>query len=63
MDWLKWQLAQHKAALFVAALIAAVLVAAVLFPAKNYGVATGFGPDWECTAQGQGGPTCIKKIR
>jgi len=23
----------------------------------------GFGPDWECTAQGQGGPTCIKKTK
>jgi hypothetical protein len=21
----------------------------------------GFGPDWECTPQAKGGPTCIKK--
>jgi hypothetical protein len=23
----------------------------------------GFGPDWECTAQPKGEPTCIKKLR
>jgi hypothetical protein len=22
----------------------------------------GFGPDWECTAHAEGGPTCIKKF-
>jgi hypothetical protein len=63
MHWLRWQLAQHKAALFIAALIGTVLVVAVLFPPRYDGASRGFGPDWECTAQGQGGPTCIKKIK
>ena len=63
MDWFRWPLEQHKAVIFAAVLIAAALVAYVLFPIKNDGTANGFGPDWECTHQGQGGPTCVKKVR
>jgi len=63
MDWLRWQLGQHKGLIFGLVLLAAVLVAVVLFPAGMQNTAAGFGPDWECAPQGQGGPICIKKIR
>jgi hypothetical protein len=63
MHWLRWQFAQHKAALFIAALIGAVLLGAVLFPPRYDGASHGFGPDWECTSHGQGEPVCIKKIK
>jgi hypothetical protein len=62
MDWLRSQWEQHKAAIFIVLLLAAVLVVSVRFPAIIKNPAPGFGPDWDCTPQAQGGPTCIKKI-
>jgi hypothetical protein len=62
MEWLRWHIGQHKGLILGLVLLAALLVAIVLFPAKQ-NTNWGFGPDWECTAQGQGGPTCIKKIK
>ena len=63
MDWLRWHFTQYKPVIFSAVLLAAVLAAYVMFPVNIQKAPAGFGPDWECTAQGQGGPTCIKKIR
>jgi hypothetical protein len=63
MDWLRSQWGRHKAAIFVALLVAAALAASVWYPASIKNTGAGFGPDWECTPQAQGGPTCIKKIR
>lgn len=28
---------------------------------QQRGANAGFGPDWDCTVQPKGGPTCIKK--
>jgi hypothetical protein len=66
MDWLRWHFAEHKAVILGALCVAALLVVGfVLFPGltQNNTTNAGFGPDWECTAQGQGGPTCIKKTK
>jgi hypothetical protein len=62
MNWFRWHFDQHKGLIFGLLLLAAVLVAAVMFPATQ-NINAGFGREWECTAQGQGGPTCIKKIK
>jgi hypothetical protein len=66
MDWLRWHFAQHKTVIFAAVcVIVFFLVAFILFPVQmqQNTTAAGFGPDWECTAQGQGGPTCVKKTK
>jgi hypothetical protein len=63
MEWLRWHIEQHKGLILGLVLLAALLVAIVLLPAPQLNTNAGFGPDWECTAQGQGGPTCIKKIK
>lgn len=51
--------------MLVPAIIAITIFAAVVIyhpflPQQNAGA--GFGPDWECTPQPAGEPTCIKKI-
>jgi hypothetical protein len=45
--------------------VAFFLTVLTLFPGQMGQNTTnaGFGPDWECMAQGHGGPTCIKKIK
>ena len=63
MDWLRWQLGQYKGVIFAVVLVATVLAVSLWFPVHMQNPAPGFGPDWECTPQAQGGPTCIKKIR
>jgi hypothetical protein len=63
MNWLRWHFDQHRGLIFGLVILAAVLATIVLFPVAQQNTNAGFGPDWECTAQGQGGPTCIKKIR
>ena len=63
MNWFRSHYVQHKGLIFAAALIGVVLAVYVLFPINMQKAPAGFGPDWECTAQGQGGPTCIKKIK
>jgi len=63
MEWLRWQWGQHKATIFVALLVTVVLAFSVWFPAIIKNTGAGFGPDWDCTPQAQGDPTCIKKVR
>jgi len=66
MDWLRWHLGPHKAVIFTAAIIAAGFAAVwfMLPPSDRLLRANnGFGPDWECTAQPKGEPTCIKKLQ
>jgi len=65
MEWLRWHLGPHKAVIVTVGLIAAAFVvwwsvapSAGLLRANN-----GFGPDWDCTAQPKGGPTCVKKLK
>jgi hypothetical protein len=60
---LRGQWRQHKATLAVALILAAVLLASLWFPVSTKNTESGLGPDWECTPQAYGGPTCIKKIR
>ena len=48
--------------LLVAVLLVVVGAAFIFLPSLQRNFNAGFGPDWECTPQGQGGPTCIKKI-
>jgi len=65
MDWLRWHLGPHKAVIFTVALIAAAFVILWSVAPPNDGLLranNGFGPDWDCTAQPKGGPTCIKKL-
>ena len=45
------------AALFVLVILGGLLVAATGWVTLN----DGFGPDWDCTNPGSGGPVCIKK--
>jgi hypothetical protein len=64
MDWLRWHLENSKGLILAAALVAAMLIVFVVFPPNfRSGGANSFGPDWECTPQIQGGPTCIKKLK
>jgi hypothetical protein len=52
-----WLLA---AAIAIIAVFAAVMIA---FPfAQQQNAGAGFGPEWDCTPQPRGGPTCIKKV-
>jgi hypothetical protein len=63
MKWFWWN-ASRADVMGVAIAVALIgLVAVVLMrgPDMQQGTNAGFGPDWECTAQAQGGPTCIKK--
>jgi len=34
----------------------------IFLPSPLRNLNAGFGPEWECTPQAKGGPTCIKKI-
>jgi hypothetical protein len=52
-----WLLAAAVAAIGI---FAAVMIHFPLIQERNAGA--GFGPDWDCTPQPSGGPTCIKKI-
>jgi hypothetical protein len=60
MDWLRWHLGTFKVVIFVAALI---VVAVGAGNNRLRRANTGFGPDWECTSQPRGTPTCIKKLQ
>jgi hypothetical protein len=48
--------------LLVAVLLAVVGAAFIFVPSPSRNFNAGFGPEWECAPQAQGGPTCIKKI-
>jgi hypothetical protein len=66
MNWLRWNpdlRGNLKAILLVAIIVsafAAIVIYYPIFPRKNNPQA-GFGPEWDCTAQLSGEPTCIKK--
>jgi hypothetical protein len=66
MDWLRAQFGQHKAMILgTLRVVAFLLIGFGLIPGfmQQNPTTAGFGPDWECTAQGYGGPTCIKKVK
>ena len=48
--------------LLVAIVLVVVGAAFILLPSPLRNFHAGFGPEWECTAQAQGGLTCIKRI-
>jgi hypothetical protein len=65
MNWPRWNpdLAGNAGTLLWVVVMLAVLAAAfIFFPASQHNVNAGFGPEWDCTAQAQGGPTCVKKL-
>ncbi len=65
MNWPRWNpdlVGNVRTLLLVAVLLVVVGAAFILLPSLQRNFNAGFGPDWECTPQGQGGPTCIKKI-
>ena len=65
MNWPRWNpdLAGNVRTLLLMAMLLVVLGAAFIFlPSLQRNFNAGFGPEWECTHQAQGGPTCIKKI-
>jgi hypothetical protein len=63
--WLQWN-PDRNGTIRLLLILAAILgvFAAVVTYAPDIqcrGATAGFGPDWECTPQPQGGPVCIKK--
>ena len=65
MNGPRWNpdLAGNARTLLLVAVVLVVVGAAFIFvPSSLQNFRAGFGPEWECTAQAQGGPTCIKKI-
>jgi hypothetical protein len=65
MKWLQWTPDRNGQVGLVFAVVVIVCMLAVLvtyFPdIQQRGATAGFGPDWDCTAQAQGDPVCIKK--
>jgi hypothetical protein len=65
MNWPRWNpdLAGNARTLLLVAILLVVLGAVFIFlpsPLRNFNA--GFGPEWDCTPQAKGEPTCIKKI-
>jgi hypothetical protein len=66
MNWFRWTSDRNSilGVVFAVLMIGAALLASVVH-FSNGGLRRtnwGFGPDWECTAQAKGEPTCIKKL-
>jgi hypothetical protein len=65
MNWFRWN--PDRAGLLRLSLLLAILVgvfAAVMIyvpDIQQRRANAGFGPDWDCTVQPKGDPTCIKK--
>jgi len=56
--YLRFHLREAAAIAAVAAVVAGFLVLSLLpYRSPN----AGFGPDWDCTNPGQGGPVCVKR--
>jgi len=51
-----------RALLLVVVLVGLVGASVVFFGVPYLSPNAGFGPEWDCTAQAKGGPTCIKKV-
>ena len=65
MNWPRWNpdLAGNARTLLLVSVVLVVVGAAfILLPTPLRNLHAGFGHQWECTAQAQGGPTCIKRI-
>jgi hypothetical protein len=65
MRWFLWNLnrAEILGVLFALALISCVLAILAFLPHfQQRKVNFGFGPDWDCVAQPQSEPVCIKKL-
>jgi hypothetical protein len=66
MQWLQRTPERAGTLWLVAAAIAIIAVFAavmITFPnAQQQNAGAGFGPEWNCTPQPKGDPTCIKKI-
>jgi hypothetical protein len=63
MRWPGWYPTRSEilGVLFAVVIIGICAVVMVHAPDIQQGANAGFGPDWVCTPQAQGGPTCIKK--
>lgn len=60
--WLPLRLSDIKAIVLGLALVGAVAFLAIRFGnVPQQRANAGFGPDWQCTAVGQGDPVCVKK--
>ena len=65
MNWLRWnpdRAGNVRTLLLVALLVVGLGAAFIFLPSPLRNFYAGFGPEWECTAQAKGGPTCIKKV-
>jgi hypothetical protein len=65
MKWLQWTPDRNG---ILGALLALLIIVSALALLNIYlpnflqqNANSGFGPDWDCTAQAKGGPVCIKK--
>jgi hypothetical protein len=65
MKWLQWNPDRNG---IVAVVLTTVLIICafaflmIYFPDfQQRSASSGFGPDWDCTAQPKGGPVCVKK--
>jgi hypothetical protein len=58
-----WQLTRKDITgiLVAIAILAVVFVAFVGYANVGQQVNWGFGPEWECTNPGKGGPVCVKR--
>jgi hypothetical protein len=65
MNWLRWNPDRGGVLRLLLLLAIVVGVFAVIMTyvpdIQQRGANAGFGPDWDCTVQPKGGPTCIKK--
>jgi hypothetical protein len=65
MKWLQWNPDRNGivAVVFAALIIVGIFAFLVTyFPDfQQRSQSSGFGPDWQCTAQPRGDPVCIKK--
>ena len=51
-----------RALLLLLVLVGLVGASVVFFGVPFRSSNAGFGPEWDCTPQAKGGPTCIKKV-
>jgi hypothetical protein len=61
MNWPLLTLRDIGGIALLIALLAAVLFASVVGPRINAKTNYGFGPEWDCSAPGKGGPVCVKR--
>jgi hypothetical protein len=61
MRWRTLRFGDVTAVLLLAAILVMMLVAFV--DLRGLTGSWGFGPDWECSNPGKGGPVCLKKTR